>query len=69
MDDSVYQETERILKKVRKNRNRYINEAVAFYNLVQQRKFLSNQLKKESKLVQAESMKILAEFEGMDNED
>lgn len=69
MDDSIYQETERILKKVRKNRNRYINEAVAFYNLVQQRKFLSNQLKKESKLVQAESMKILAEFEGMDNED
>jgi hypothetical protein len=69
MDDSIYQETERILKDVRKNRNRYINEAVAFYNLVQQRKFLSNQLKKESKLVQAESMKILAEFEGMDNED
>lgn len=69
MDDIVYQETERILKKVRKNRNRYINEAVAFYNLVQQRKFLSNQLKKESKMVQAESMKILAEFEGMDNED
>jgi hypothetical protein len=69
MDDSIYQETERILKKVRKNRNRYINEAVAFYNLVQHRKFLANQLQKESKLVQAESMKLLAEFEGMDNED
>ena len=69
MDESIFQETERILKKVRKNRNRYINEAVAFYNLVQQRKFLANQLKKESKLVQAESMKILSEFEGMDNED
>ena len=69
MDDTVFLETERILKKVRKNRNRYINEAVQFYNLVQQRKLLTNQLKKESKLVQAESMKILAEFEGMDNED
>ena len=69
MDDTVFLETERILMKVRKNRNRYINEAVQFYNLLQQRKLLTNQLKKESKLVQAESMKVLAEFEGMDNED
>jgi hypothetical protein len=69
MDENVFLETERILKKVRKNRNRYINEAVQFYNLLQQRKLLTAQLKKESKLVQAESMKILAEFEGMDNED
>jgi hypothetical protein len=69
MDETVFLETERILKKVRKNRNRYINEAVQFYNLLQQRKLLTAQLKKESKLVQGESMKILAEFEGMDNED
>ena len=69
MDETVFLETERILKKVRKNRNRYINEAVQFYNLLQQRKLLTAQLKKESKLVQAESMKILAEFEGMDDED
>lgn len=69
MDETVFLETERILKKVRKNRNRYINEAVQFYNLLQQRKLLTAQLKKESKLIQGESMKILAEFEGMDNED
>lgn len=69
MDDTVFLETERILKKVRKNRNRYINEAVQFYNLLQQRKMLTEQLKKESKLVKEESMKILAEFEGMDNGD
>jgi len=69
MDETVFLETERILKKVQKNRNRYINEAVQFYNLLQQRKLLTAQLKKESKLVQGESMKILAEFEGMDNED
>ena len=69
MDDSVFKETEKILTKVRKNRNRYINEAVQFYNLVQQRKLLSKQLQKESKLVREESMKILAEFEGLKNED
>ena len=69
MDDSVFQETEKILTKVRKNRNRYINEAVQFYNLVQRRSLLSKQLKKESKLVREESMKILAEFESLENED
>ena len=69
MDEKVFLETERILKKVQKNRNRYINEAVQFYNLLQQRKLLTAQLKKESKLVQGESMKMLVEFEGMGNED
>jgi hypothetical protein len=69
MDDAVFLETERIIKKVRKNRNRYINEAVQFYNLVYQRKLLSSQLKIESKLVREESMKILEEFESLENED
>lgn len=69
MDDEVFQETESMLLKVKKTRNRYINEAVQFYNMVQKRKILSKQLKKESKLVRNESMKILEEFENLDNED
>lgn len=69
MDDKVFEETENILLKVKKNRNRYINEAVEFYNLLQKRRMLSRQLSKESKLVRDESMKILAEFENLDNED
>ena len=69
MDDIVFRETEKILTKISKNRNRYINEAVEFYNLLQKRKILSKQLQKESKLVQEESMKVLAEFEKIQNED
>ena len=69
MDDKVFNETEKILSKVRKNRNRYINEAVEFYNLLQKRRILSKQLHKESKLVHAESMKVLEEFESLQNED
>jgi hypothetical protein len=69
MDDMVFNETEKILGKISKNRNRYINEAVEFYNLLQKRKILSKQLQKESKLVQEESMKILAEFEKLQDED
>jgi hypothetical protein len=69
MDDIVFNETEKITAKISKNRNRYINEAVQFYNLLQNRKIISNQLKKESKLVQEESMKVLAEFEKLRDED
>ena len=69
MEESIFKEMEWILLKVGKNRNRYINEAVEFYNMLQKRKILSNELKKESKLVREESMKVLAEFEGLENED
>jgi hypothetical protein len=69
MDDKVFNETERITAKIRKNRNRYINEAVEFYNLLQKRKIISGQLQKESKIVQEESMKVLAEFEKLNDED
>jgi len=51
MDDLVFNETEKITQKINKNRNRYINEAVEFYNLLQKRKIISRQLKKESQMV------------------
>lgn len=69
MDDMVFNETEKITAKISKNRNRYINEAVQFYNLLQKRRIISRQLQKESKIVQEESMKVLAEFEKLQDED
>lgn len=69
MDDIVFNETEKITTKIKKNRNRYINEAVHFYNLLQKRRIISSQLQKESRLVQKESMKVLAEFEKIEDED
>ena len=69
MDDGIFTETEKILSKINKNRNRYINEAVEFYNLLQKRRIISKQLQKESKLVQEESMKVLSEFEKLQDED
>ena len=68
MDDIVFLETERITAKISKNRNRYINEAVEFYNLLQKRKLISRQLQKESKIVQEESLEVLAEFEKLHDE-
>lgn len=69
LDDNVFTETEKIISRTKKNRNRYINEAVEFYNMLQKRKILSKQLHKESRLVRTESMKILREFEKFENED
>jgi hypothetical protein len=69
LDDQVFNEAEKIISKTRKSRNRYINEAIEFYNLLQKRKLISNQLQKDSKLVREESMKVLAEFEKIDDED
>ena len=69
MDEKIFQETEKILTKVRKNRNRYINDAVQFYNVLQKRRILKDQLKQESKLVREESMRVLEEFESLANED
>ena len=63
LDDKVFADTEKIISKTRMARNRYINEAIEFYNLLQKRKLLSKQLEKESKLVRDESMKVLKEFE------
>lgn len=67
--DDIFLETEKIVSKVKKNRNRYINEAIDFYNRLHRRKLLSKQLSKESKLVSRESIKVLAEFEQLSNED
>ena len=63
LDDPVFSETESIISKIHKTRNRYINEAISFYNHLYKRRMLSKQLAKESKLVAKESMLVLAEFE------
>lgn len=69
MDDTVFAETEKITAKISKNRNRYINEAVQFYNILQKRKIISRQLQKDSRVVQEESLKVLAEFEKIQDAD
>jgi hypothetical protein len=68
LEDDIFLETEKIVSKVKKNRNRYINEAIEFYNKLHKRRLLSKQLGKESKLVSDESIKVLAEFEQLNDE-
>jgi hypothetical protein len=68
LDDSVFTETEQVVNQIRKSRNRYINEALNFYNKIQKRKLLASRLEEESRLVNDESLKVLHEFEMIDYE-
>jgi len=68
LDDSVFTETEQVVNQIKKSRNRYINEALDFYNKVQKRRILASKLEKESKLVNEESIRVLHEFEIIDYE-
>jgi predicted transcriptional regulator len=63
IDDSIFGETERILSRIRKPRNRYINEAIEYYNRFQKRTLLEKRLKSESDLVKKDSMIVLNDFE------
>ena len=63
LQDEVFEETERVLRKVKRPRNAYINEAIHFYNKLVARRLLKNKLVKESGIVAANSMAVLEEFE------
>jgi len=69
LDDSVFQETEQVLSKIKKPRNRYINEALQYYNKLQKKRLLEKKLHYESNLVREESLKVLLEFENIDEND
>ncbi len=45
IDDSIFGETEKILTRIKISRNRYINEAIEFYNKVQKRKKIRRNFK------------------------
>lgn len=66
LDDNIFQETEELLGKMNKTRNRYINEALEYYNKIQKKRILEKILIAESKMVNKESMNVLSEFEKID---
>lgn len=69
LEDHIFNEAEIVISKVKKTRNRYINEAVDYYNRFNKRKLIARKLAKESELVREDSMIVLAEFERISHED
>ena len=69
LDEPIFMETEEILKEKGIPRNRYINEALDFYNRYHKRKKISNAFAKASALVRESSMEINAEFDQLIDEE
>ena len=68
LKDEVFEEVEEITHKIKVPRNAYINRALEFYNSLNRRKLLAKQLERESKLVSAESMKVLKDLEEIEDD-
>ena len=50
LEQSIFEDTERILSQKPISRNKYINEALEFYNKIQKRELIEKKLKVESDL-------------------
>ncbi|MFN3761257.1 MAG: hypothetical protein ACK4SF_18740 [Algoriphagus aquaeductus] len=69
LNESVFEETEDILKEKGISRNRYINEALDFYNRYHKRKKLAMAFAKASAMVRDFSMEVNAEFDQLIDEE
>jgi predicted transcriptional regulator len=69
LDDHIFDETEKLISKLKKPRNRYINEALSIYNLYNKRRLLKKQLIKESRAIKDDTLEILSDFEKLIDED
>jgi hypothetical protein len=69
VEEPIFIQTEEILTRIKISRNKYINEALDYYNKFQRRLYLEKILSAESKLVSAESKLVLNEFEKIELND
>ncbi len=64
--DDIFAEMETNTHRLKRARNAYINEAVEHFNRLHRRRLLGEQLARESAAVMEESMRVLKEFEAID---
>ena len=67
MEETIFEEAERIISDLGTSRNRYINDAIKFYNKKKRRDELARDYKREIPLVAQSSMEVLKEFEGLED--
>jgi predicted transcriptional regulator len=63
LDDDIFSETEKMTEELKVARNRYINDALKFFNDLNRKRALKAELQKESRIVSANSIEVLAEYE------
>lgn len=69
LDEGIFSETEQILSGLKITRNKYINDALDFYNKYQRKKMMESRVIIESELVRKESLSVLKEFEDLEAKD
>jgi len=69
LDENIFCDTEKLLDSVKLSRNRYINEAISYYNDIQRKQQLEKILAAESKVCEQSSKEVLNEFEMIDDYD
>ncbi len=69
LDEEIFSETEQILSVLKITRNKYINDALDYYNKYQRKKMMESRLIIESALVRKESLSVLKEFEDLEDKD
>ena len=63
LQENVFLETEKILRRSPRPRNAYFNDAIHFYNTLWKRKLLKKALADESALISEDSLEVLRVFE------
>jgi len=69
LSELIFEETEEIVKSRKIPRNRYINEALDFYNQYHKRKALSKSYAIASEMVKESSMEVNEEFDRLIDEE
>jgi len=69
LDENIFHDTENLLGSINLSRNRYINEAILYYNNIQRKLQLEKILAAESKACEQSSKEVLTEFEMIDDYD
>ena len=68
LKENIFEEVEKVVHAIHMPRNAYINDALSFYNQLNQRALLKKKLRKESGIVQESSLRILSEFEKFEDD-
>jgi hypothetical protein len=66
LQDNIFVETERMLETLKKPRNTYLNEAIAYYNKYQRRLWLEKQFAIDIALAGDDSAEMARSLENLD---
>jgi hypothetical protein len=69
LENDVFEDLEIIARTKKLKRDRYINDALKYYNKLEKRKILADRLAVEAELVKEDSMRVLRDFERPTEED